>query len=118
MSRSLTFYKGDTIERTLYFFTRNTSDPKLKKPYQIPSGSVIELKFPGGVSISSADSEVSFTANDVKATYTISAVKSANLSTSNSRQDITVIVYEGGAGLLPKTFVDEDVLYVKSRPNT
>ena len=118
MSRQLTFYKGDKEVRSTYLYTVDNSDKKQKKPYLIPASSVIQVKLPGGVSLSSADAEVTFNAGENKLTFTVSSTKSALLTESDSLADIAYIVFEGGVMTAGVTFVDKQVLLVQKIPNT
>lgn len=119
MSRTLNFYIGDKITRTVNFFTKDPCDSKKAISYPIPAGSVIEAKFPGSVALSTAASEITFTPLENKAIYTIPITKSTSLEQSESiKKSITFIIYPAGDMNAPITFVDEEVLLIKKRPNT
>lgn len=89
-------YIGSTFEDTLQLRLQNASDPTLINPFAIETGSVVQVLFPGGVILSSANvGEVTIIDTDLSTIrYMGTPAQSASLTVGDN-QTIDVKVTQG-----------------------
>jgi len=96
MSTAITIYRGDTFEGTIQIRKRDACSAEIENPFPIPSGSLVELHFPGATSsviLSTANvGEITIVDNNLSTLgYKGSPAKSLLLNVG-SKQTITCIV--------------------------
>lgn len=109
-------FQGDTIEGSVSLRETDPCDPELENTYVIPSGSTIEMRFPGTsgvVSITSGASEITNIVN-AKGTFDfkIPLAKSALLKAEKKQTVYTLVTYNAGADR--KAFKKEKIFTVET----
>ena len=118
-SEEILAIRGDTVAGTVNLREIDACDDDKENSYAIPSGAVIEIRFPGQtstVSITTTASEVTVvSASKGQLSFSMTPTKSALLKIG-VRQTITLhVTYTSGADR--KTFQKKNLLTVEDRAN-
>ena len=110
-------YKGDTFKGVINLRLKDACDPNKVSPFPIETGSTIEIRFPGGVVLSTANvGEITVVDAALSVlSYEGDPTKSANLKVGVD-QSLTVVVTQGISTEV-YTFQQDKFLTVKVRAN-